>query len=44
MVLTGLDIPKSIVSELREGLGDELVAAVLFGSRARGEAREGQRL
>lgn len=41
MALTGLDIPESIVSGLREGLGDELVAAVLFGSRARGEAREG---
>lgn len=41
MALTGLDIPESIVSGLREGLGNELVAAVLFGSRARGEAREG---
>jgi uncharacterized protein len=41
VALTGLDIPESIVSELREGLGDKLVAVVLFGSRARGEAREG---
>ncbi|MBA3472010.1 MAG: nucleotidyltransferase domain-containing protein [Rubrobacter sp.] len=29
------------VSTLREGLGDDLVAVVLFGSRARGEAHEG---
>jgi uncharacterized protein len=29
------------VSELREGLGEDLVAVVLFGSRARGEAHEG---
>jgi predicted nucleotidyltransferase len=30
-----------LVSKLREGLGSDLVAVVLFGSRARGEAREG---
>ena len=30
-----------VVSNLREGLGDDLVAIVLFGSRARGEAYEG---
>ncbi len=30
-----------VESKLREGLGDDLVAVVLFGSRARGEAREG---
>lgn len=30
-----------VVSELREGLGEDLVAVVLFGSRARGEAHEG---
>lgn len=41
MALTGLEIPESIVSGLKEGLGDELVAVVLFGSRARGEEREG---
>jgi predicted nucleotidyltransferase len=41
MALAGLEMPDRIVSGLREGLGDELVAAVLFGSRARGEAREG---
>lgn len=29
-----------VASKLREGLGDDLVAVVLFGSRARGEARE----
>ncbi len=34
-------MPKAVVSGLREGLGDDLVAVVLFGSRARGEAREG---
>jgi uncharacterized protein len=41
MALAGLEIPESIVSGLREGLGDDLLAVVLFGSRARGEAREG---
>jgi predicted nucleotidyltransferase len=30
-----------VVSKLREGLGGDLVVVVLFGSRARGEAREG---
>jgi uncharacterized protein len=30
-----------VVSKLREGSGDDLVAIVLFGSRARGEAHEG---
>jgi predicted nucleotidyltransferase len=34
-------VPAGIVSGLREGLGDDLVAVVLFGSRARGEAHEG---
>jgi predicted nucleotidyltransferase len=29
-----------VVASLRQGLGDELVAVVLFGSRARGEADE----
>jgi predicted nucleotidyltransferase len=41
MALAGLEIPESIVSGLREGLGEDLLAVVLFGSRARGEAREG---
>lgn len=36
---TGL--PAEVVSKLREGLGDNLVAVVLFGSRAREEAHEG---
>jgi predicted nucleotidyltransferase len=40
MALAGLEIPESIVSGLREGLGDDLLAVVLFGSRARGEAHE----
>lgn len=31
----------AVVSKLREELGNDLVAVVLFGSRARGEAREG---
>jgi predicted nucleotidyltransferase len=30
-----------VVSKLREGLGEDRVAVVLFGSRARGEAHEG---
>ncbi len=34
-------LPAEIASSLNEGLGDDLVAVVLFGSRARGEAREG---
>lgn len=29
-----------VVSKLREGLGDDLVSVVLFGSRARGEAHQ----
>jgi uncharacterized protein len=40
MALAELEIPERIVSGLREGLGDDLLAVVLFGSRARGEARE----
>ena len=36
----GRNVPDGIVSGLREGLGDDLVAVVLFGSRARGEAHE----
>ena len=40
MALAGLEIPESIVSGLREGLGGDLVAVVLVGSQARGEARE----
>jgi predicted nucleotidyltransferase len=35
------DLPGTVVSGLREGLGEDLVSVVLFGSRARGEAREG---
>ncbi len=38
-VATGL--PGGIASSLNEGLGNDLVAVVLFGSRARGEAGEG---
>jgi predicted nucleotidyltransferase len=38
---TGGDVLAGIVSGLRKGLGDDLVAVVLFGSRARGEAHEG---
>ncbi len=41
MALAGLEMPDGIVSGLKEGLGGDLVAVVLFGSRARGEAREG---
>ncbi len=41
MARAGLEVPEGIVSGLREGLGGDLVAVVLFGSRARGEAREG---
>lgn len=40
-VTAGAGLPNRIVSALREGLGDELVAVVLFGSRARGEAHQG---
>ncbi len=32
------EIPKQIAASLRAGLGDRLVAVILFGSRARGEA------
>jgi uncharacterized protein len=41
MAVTGQEMPGSVVLELGEGLGDDLVAVVLFGSRARDEAREG---
>ncbi len=41
MTVAGPEISESVVTGLREGLGDDLVAVVLFGSRARGEAREG---
>ncbi len=34
-------MPDGVASKLREGLGEALVAVVLFGSRARGEAHEG---
>ena len=34
-------LPAEVASKLREGLGEDLVAVVLFGSRARGETREG---
>jgi predicted nucleotidyltransferase len=37
----GGNVPDGIVSGLREGLGDDLMAVVLFGSRACGEAHEG---
>ena len=32
------DIPAAVVRDLRDGMGDDLVAVVLYGSRARGEA------
>jgi predicted nucleotidyltransferase len=35
--LVGRDIPEKAVRALREGLGERLVAVVLFGSRARGD-------
>ncbi|MGF1472623.1 MAG: nucleotidyltransferase domain-containing protein [Rubrobacteraceae bacterium] len=35
------DVPAGVVSGLREGLGEDLVSVVLFGSRARGDVREG---
>src|SRR2546430_2509442 len=38
-VLTSQDIQQEITAGLEAGLGDNLVAVVLFGSRARGEAR-----
>ncbi len=34
-------LPSEVVSSLSEGLANDLVAVVLFGSRARGEAGEG---
>jgi hypothetical protein len=34
-------MPESIVRGLREGLGDDLVAVVLFGSRARPDLAPG---
>ena len=34
------DVLSQIVAALREGLGERLVAMVLYGSRARGQARE----
>lgn len=37
----GTGLPEETVSKLREGLGEDLVAVVLFGSRAREEAHEG---
>lgn len=35
------DVPEGVVSGLKEGLGEALISVVLFGARARGEAREG---
>lgn len=40
MAVAGPEMPDSVVSALREGLGGDLVAVVLFGSRVRGEAGE----
>ncbi len=34
------DVAQRAAEALRQGLGERLVAIVLFGSRARGEARE----
>jgi len=34
------EVPNGVVSGLREGIGEDLVSVVLFGSRARGEERE----
>jgi predicted nucleotidyltransferase len=34
------EVLSQIVAALREGLGERLVAMVLYGSRARGQARE----
>ena len=41
MALAGLEVPDRIVLGLREGLGRDLVAVVLFGSRARRDEIEG---
>src|SRR5215211_6080706 len=41
MAVAGPEMPGSVVLGLRDGLGDDLVAVVLFGSRAREEAHEG---
>lgn len=41
MALAGSEMPDGVVSGLKGGLGGDLVSVVLFGSRARGEAREG---
>jgi len=38
-MLSDQKVPKSAVEALRRALGDLLVAVVLFGSRARGDAR-----
>lgn len=35
------ELLRTVVEALQQGLGDNLVAVVLFGSRARGEATEG---
>src|SRR4051812_22808996 len=37
----GVGLLNRVVSKLREGLREDLMAVVLFGSRARGEAHEG---
>jgi len=37
---SGRDIPRCVVNSLRESFGERLVAVVLYGSRARGDARE----
>ncbi len=34
------EVPNGVVSGLRQRIGEDLVSVVLFGSRARGEARE----
>lgn len=36
-----LELTREYASRLRDRLGDELVAVTLYGSRARGDAREG---
>jgi predicted nucleotidyltransferase len=36
-----LDLTREYASRLRDRLADELVAVTLYGSRARGDAREG---
>lgn len=38
ITLLNRDIPEQAVAALRQGLGERLVAVVLFGSRARGDA------